>query len=159
MSTKTPPWKVTALLSLTIALFAPAAATAAPETVNNAGTQRGPQRLPPEPEAATSSENRNSLTRTEVVVAELERRIDSLERRSRSLALDIAEQQLRELQRNRSRRSAQEREAERQTLADKLDEVNRNLVRLTTLVAILVEQYEPMERPMRLEPIETQPDP
>ena len=111
MSTKTPPWKVTALLTLTIALFAPAATTAAPETVSNAGTQRGPQRLPPEAEAATSSENRNSLTRTEVVVAELERRIDSLERRSRSLALDIAEQQLRELQRNRSRRSAQEREA------------------------------------------------
>ena len=159
MSTKAPPWKVTALLTLTIALFAPAAATGAPETVSDAGTQDRPQRQPPEPETATSSEDRNSLTRTEVVVTELERRIDSLERRSRSLALDIAEQQLRELQRNRSRRSAQEREAERQTLADKLDEVNRNLVRLTTLVAILVEQYEPMEHPMRLEPIETQPDP
>ena len=118
------------------------------------------QVLTPSPEPATSPESQNSLARTEVVVAKLERRIDSLERRSRSVALNVAEQQqLRELLRNRSRRSAQEREAEREALADKLDEVNRNLVRLTTLVAILVEQYEPTERPMRLGPIETLPDP
>ena len=80
-------------------------------------------------------------------MTDLERRIGRLENRTRSLALDIAEVQLRELMMNRARNAARAREAERSTVADRLDGIDRKLVRLATLVSILIDERRPGDDP------------
>ncbi len=90
-----------------------------------------------------SRQSLESLNATQDRIAELGRRIERLDDRSRNIALRVAEQQLRQLMIDRARRAPASREVERTTLADRLDELNRNVIRLTTLVTILIEQHRP----------------
>ena len=121
-----------------------AAQTEPPQATQAEATETS---LPARQEATVSRRIQDSLAETQDRVTELERQIDRLEGRRRNLALSIAELQLRELRFYRSRNTARTREAERTAIADRLDEINRNIIRLTTLMAILVEQHEPDDGP------------
>ena len=114
--------------------------------------------LPALLEPGLSRESQESLDETEDRVTDMERRIDRIETRSRSLGLWIAELQIRELRFERSRQTATQREAERRAVAVTLDDMNRNIIRLTTLVTILIEQHQPEDEPGRPAAGETEAD-
>lgn len=130
------------LTSNTIPTLDPALA-AQTETPATTPEQNTLNALPALQRPALSRESLESLNATEDRVADLERRIGRLEDRSRNLALRVAQRQLEQLMIDRARTAPAARGTERTSLAGRLDELNRNVIRLTTLVTVLIEQHRP----------------
>lgn len=105
------------------------------------------QTEPPQTAPALTPESADHLVDTQLRITGLRRQLNRLETRTRNIALNISELQLRQITRNRAQNAASAREAERSALADGIDELNRNVIRLTTLVKFLVEQHQPEDEP------------
>ena len=117
--------------------------TAHAETPRTAREEAAPENPPPVAEPTPTTEGKQETAASEERTTEVERQLQRLQDRRRNLTIEIAELQLERLKLERTRTTTLELAAERRSIVERLDDLSRNVVRLTTLVAILVEQHEP----------------